>query len=236
MSPPVLRSEYARPKTCMLSTAGRFGSASSARRRYSNDSAFPSVLHRISLNPHTPAGARTHRWSFTTMTKATVLLEGGPERFCLDSPTPYFMSYTVTANRVHDGCPATTFRLDSVAVITPADYQGGKDSVLLRAWEDAEPGRVAMDRSFRQDNDPAFAGVVALLNSARLDAGLPPLGFLNPLIYAHPGAFNDVAAGDNPGCGTRGFSARAGWDPITGVGTPNFAKLRDTVAQAAGAV
>ena len=82
---------------------------------------------------------------------------------------------------------------------------------------------------------PAFAGAVALLNSARLDAGLPPLGFLNPLIYAHPGLFNDVAAGDNPGCGTRGFSARAGWDPVTGVGTPNFAKLRDAISQAAGA-
>ncbi|KAI1784212.1 hypothetical protein LXA43DRAFT_1043341 [Ganoderma leucocontextum] len=106
--------------------------------------------------------AETHRWSFTTMTKATVLLEGGPERFCLDSPTPYFMSYTVTSNRVHDGCPATTFRLDSVAVITPEDYQNG-NSVLLRAWEDAEPGRMAMDRSFRQDNDPAFAGVVSVV-------------------------------------------------------------------------
>ena len=107
--------------------------------------------------------AETHRWSFTTMTKATVLLEGGPDRLHLDSPTPCFMSYTVVANRIHDGCPATTFRLDSIAVITPEDYQTSGDSVLLRAWEDAEPGRVAMDRSFRQDNDPAFAGVVSVV-------------------------------------------------------------------------
>ena len=31
---------------------------------------------------------------------------------------------------------------------------------------------------------PAFAGIVALLNSARLSAGRRPLGFLNPWIYS----------------------------------------------------
>ncbi|KAJ7693880.1 tripeptidyl peptidase A [Mycena rosella] len=61
---------------------------------------------------------------------------------------------------------------------------------------------------------PVVAGIVALLNDARLAAGRPPLGFLNPLIYkrgAH--AFNDVVAGNNPGCGTPGFNATKDWDP-----------------------
>ena len=31
--------------------------------------------------------------------------------------------------------------------------------------------------------------------------------------------------GDNPGCGTSGFEAAKGWDPVTGLGTPNYAKL-----------
>lgn len=31
--------------------------------------------------------------------------------------------------------------------------------------------------------------------------------------------------GDNPGCGTNGFNATAGWDPVTGLGTPVFSKL-----------
>jgi tripeptidyl-peptidase I len=35
--------------------------------------------------------------------------------------------------------------------------------------------------------------------------------------------------GSNPGCGTNGFSAKSGWDPITGLGTPNFAKLKAAV-------
>ena len=38
-------------------------------------------------------------------------------------------------------------------------------------------------------------------------------------------AFNDITNGTNPGCGTEGFAARPGWDPVTGLGTPNVAKL-----------
>ncbi|OJT09515.1 Tripeptidyl-peptidase sed3 [Trametes pubescens] len=80
---------------------------------------------------------------------------------------------------------------------------------------------------------PTFTGIVSLLNSARLEKGLPPLGFLNPLVYAiqalDPTAFNDITVGNNPGCGTPGFNATKGWDPITGVGTPNFGKLKDIV-------
>ncbi|KAI0758086.1 tripeptidyl peptidase A [Fomes fomentarius] len=80
---------------------------------------------------------------------------------------------------------------------------------------------------------PTFAGIVSLLNSARLSAGLKPLGFLNPLVYVvgaiEPSAFNDITTGHNPGCGTEGFNATAGWDPVTGFGTPNFGKLKDLV-------
>ncbi|KAI0261846.1 tripeptidyl peptidase A [Gloeopeniophorella convolvens] len=77
---------------------------------------------------------------------------------------------------------------------------------------------------------PTFAGIVALLNDARLAAGRPALGFLNPLIYSLGGkGFNDITKGNNPGCNTPGFNATAGWDPITGFGTPDFAKLKDIV-------
>ncbi|KAJ6561529.1 tripeptidyl peptidase A [Mycena vulgaris] len=47
---------------------------------------------------------------------------------------------------------------------------------------------------------PVVAGLVALLNDARLAAGRPALGFLNPLLYKRgSGAFNDVVVGSNPG-------------------------------------
>ncbi|KAJ7743035.1 subtilisin-like protein [Mycena maculata] len=76
---------------------------------------------------------------------------------------------------------------------------------------------------------PIFASVIAAVNDARIAAGKRTVGFINPALYsdlfAH--AFNDVVVGSNPGCGTQGFPAAPGWDPVSGLGTPNFVKLRD---------
>jgi len=73
---------------------------------------------------------------------------------------------------------------------------------------------------------PTFAGFVTLLNDGRLRARLPPLGFLNPLLYSTAASgFNDITTGNNPGCGTEGFNATKGWDAVTGLGTPDFGKL-----------
>ncbi|KAK0206859.1 tripeptidyl peptidase A [Desarmillaria ectypa] len=75
---------------------------------------------------------------------------------------------------------------------------------------------------------PAFAGLVALLNDAKLKVSNSTLGFLNPLLYEKGLAgLNDIKSGNNPGCGTKGFNATKGWDPATGLGTPNFGKLKD---------
>ncbi|KAF9480670.1 subtilisin-like protein [Pholiota conissans] len=79
-------------------------------------------------------------------------------------------------------------------------------------------------------SSPTFAGFVALLNDVRLKAGRPSLGFLNPFIYSKGFAgLNDITVGHNSGCGTLGFNATKGWDPVTGFGTPNFGKLRELV-------
>lgn len=62
-------------------------------------------------------------------------------------------------------------------------------------------------------SSPLVAAMLALVN-ARLPR---PLGFVNPLLYgaaAQAGVFNDVATGSNPGCGTAGFPALEGWDPV----------------------
>jgi len=81
---------------------------------------------------------------------------------------------------------------------------------------------------------PVFAGLVSLLVSQRLRAGKPPLGFLNPLLYSHPEVFMDIEKGFNPGCGGLGFQATTGavgWDPLTGLGTPNFQAMSKVVGQ-----
>ncbi|KAI4277016.1 MAG: hypothetical protein L6R35_006171 [Caloplaca aegaea] len=87
---------------------------------------------------------------------------------------------------------------------------------------------------------PAFAGIVALLNGARLAKGRKPLGFLNPFIYKYGyRGLTDIVDGGSRGCTGRdifsglptpivpgaGWNATMGWDPVTGYGTPNFPAL-----------
>lgn len=76
---------------------------------------------------------------------------------------------------------------------------------------------------------PTFGSMITLINGERIKAGKGPIGFLNAVLYAHPEIFNYINVGSNPGCGTDGFSAVPGWDPVTGLGTPNYHKLRDAL-------
>ncbi|KAF6762018.1 tripeptidyl peptidase A [Ephemerocybe angulata] len=68
-------------------------------------------------------------------------------------------------------------------------------------------------------SSPAFAGIVTLLNDARLAQGKSPLGFLNPAIYAKGYAgLNDITGGySNVGCGTKGFN-------VSSYGKPTFCR------------
>ena len=90
---------------------------------------------------------------------------------------------------------------------------------------------------------PVTASIVALLNDARLRAGKPVLGFLNPLLYlgGYKG-FTDITNGTSDGCNGHDtqtgepvvgagvipgahWNATVGWDPVTGFGVPNFGAL-----------
>jgi hypothetical protein len=65
---------------------------------------------------------------------------------------------------------------------------------------------------------PIFASIINRINEARLNVNKTSIGFINPALYAHPEILNDITNGTNPGCGTVGFSAVPGWDPVTGLG------------------
>jgi len=78
---------------------------------------------------------------------------------------------------------------------------------------------------------PVVAGIFAQLNNILLSRASPTtLGFVNPWLYktAGPkGCFNDVNDGSLNNCnaGYAGFAALNGWDPATGLGTPNYGCL-----------
>jgi subtilase family serine protease len=79
---------------------------------------------------------------------------------------------------------------------------------------------------------PAWAGVVALADQA---AGMR-LGGLNHTLYqlahSHDAAtlFHDITSGNNSSTAFAGFDAAAGWDPVTGLGTPDVANLVSAIA------
>lgn len=112
------------------------------------------------------------------------------------------------------------------------------NSRAVRAYPDVSANGanyvIAVDGSFSlvfgtSASTPVFGSIITLVNDARLAHGKKPVGFINPTIYTpeFQEAFNDITNGTNPGCGTPGFSAVQGWDPVTGVGTPNLGKLID---------
>lgn len=77
---------------------------------------------------------------------------------------------------------------------------------------------------------PAFGAVISLLNDDRMGRGLKPLGFLNKMLYSAPtNAYQDITSGNNfatENCVAQyGYTCTAGWDPVTGLGTPNFPNL-----------
>ena len=72
---------------------------------------------------------------------------------------------------------------------------------------------------------PTFGSILTLLNEERLKHGKSTVGFINPVAYAHPEVFNDIVEGGNQGCATAGFESAPGWDPVTGLGTPNYPKM-----------
>ena len=74
-------------------------------------------------------------------------------------------------------------------------------------------------------SSPTFGSIITLINQERAAVGKGFVGFINPTIYQNPDAFHDITSGNNPGCGTDGFTAVPGWDPVTGLGTPNYPKL-----------
>ena len=75
-----------------------------------------------------------------------------------------------------------------------------------------------------------FSGTVSMLNDYLLANNKPTLGFLNPLFYKWGamtnGAFVDITVGDTNSYGNCvGFNPAVGWDPITGLGAPNYGNM-----------
>ncbi|KAK7001748.1 family S53 protease [Favolaschia claudopus] len=181
-------------------------------------------------------------------------VEGGQAQTCsvYQAAFPSGCPFLTSVGSVHGISPETGSTFSSGGFSNywgVADYQSSAVSAFLTAQGSTNKGlfnasgRGYPDISAQGENvqifsggrsggvdgtscsSPIFASVIGLINDRLVAAGNSPLGFLNPWLYANPSMLNDVTTGSNPGCGAKGFTARAGWDPVTGLGTPNFAKM-----------
>ncbi|GJJ11862.1 hypothetical protein Clacol_006100 [Clathrus columnatus] len=79
----------------------------------------------------------------------------------------------------------------------------GNNILLLNAGQQSIRGGTSTSA-------PIVAGIIAGLNQRRRKEGKNSLGFVQPLFYAHP-------------------ETMPGWDPVTGLGTPQFMALAEIV-------
>ena len=73
---------------------------------------------------------------------------------------------------------------------------------------------------------PLWAALIARINAAASAAAGASAGWINPVLYKHPGALRDITKGSN---GT--YAAASGWDACTGLGSPDGAKLAAILAR-----
>jgi subtilase family serine protease len=122
--------------------------------------------------------------------------------------------------------------------VPDVSYSGDVNNGLLIAWSQGDPTQVGSIYLFggTSAGSPQWAAITALADQACHH----PLGFLNYKLYAiahsklYSYVFHDITTGNNTVSLTaadgstvaiNGYSAAKGWDPVTGLGTPDAAHL-----------
>ncbi len=117
-------------------------------------------------------------------------------------------------------------------VLSPGSSPGSYTNVgVLIVADDGKGAATVMNVGGTSLSCPVWAGIVALVNQGRANAGQGPIGLLNPHIYPLAGtnAFNDVNGGTNGA-----YSANVGYDLCSGLGSPNVANLITALSGATG--
>jgi len=101
------------------------------------------------------------------------------------------------------------------------------NSINFQTWINASPALICGSSG----SAPSVAGMISVINAQRVKAGKARLGFLNPMVYKTPQAFNDIPHGWNncsavvTHCCKQGFTGASGWDPLVGMGSPSYIRL-----------
>jgi kumamolisin len=111
-----------------------------------------------------------------------------------------------------------------VSMVWDATIQGGSLIPALVVLNGGDQGVGGTSLSVQ-----IWGGIMALVNQARTNAGMPVIGLLGPQIYPLHGtiAINDITSGNNGQ-----YSAGPGYDLCTGLGSPNVTNLIAALAPA----
>ncbi|HEY2467471.1 MAG TPA: S8 family serine peptidase [Terracidiphilus sp.] len=142
-------------------------------------------------------------------------------------------SGTATGGGVSRVFPAPSWQ-SRIHVPSSPDHKTGRAIPDVAAHASVHPGYEVVfhgNKTFlggTSASTPLWAGLIALLNQA-LGRNV---GYINPLLYEELGplgVLRDITEGDNGVPGVEGYSARTGWDPCTGWGSPDGGKLLEAL-------
>jgi len=167
----------------------------------------------------------------TAMPDNAAFTSGGGFSFLFKQPSYQTAAVTAWMNSVNSSCTPPQGKWHSAGRGYPDVAAVGEEIYIVNGGAPQFSGGTSA-------STPIVAGIVALLNDWRLNNGKAPLGFLNPVLYdmfaSNPQSFNDITLGhnactafgeDSPCCTTpflAGYCAIPGWDPATGLGSPNY--------------
>ncbi|KAJ3496822.1 hypothetical protein NLG97_g2374 [Lecanicillium saksenae] len=140
-----------------------------------------------------------------------------------DHPPPY-PSYSTVDGKLPPGNQVGRFNRNGRGF--PDISANGKNSYTITNLQPVPGGGTSMSA-------PLFASMINLINEDRLKANKSVVGYINPSLYKmaeNGNVFNDITdggMGDADNCGTSGFNATTGWDPVTGLGTPNYKPMHE---------
>jgi len=152
-------------------------------------------------------GVGVESWSGSSSNPVTWYGSGGGFSWQFDQPQ--HQKATVSAYLAKSGMPPTS---------------------SFNAKGTAYPDIAAIGHMGTSQAAPIAAGIFSMIIDHRLNAGLPPLGFVAPRIWQvaenFPGeAFFDITEGNSQTTCDNGFPATEGWDANTGHGRPIWSGL-----------
>ena len=157
------------------------------------------------------------------------------------SPSPPRIAADYSSGGFSNYFPRPSWQKSAVGVYV-SSQAGVEKHGLFNAGGRAVPDISAMGSGFKvvwggkpasvdgtSASTPLVASMVAMANDARMRAGKPALGWLNPILYSDrmQSVLQDITEGTSRGCPfdetntVPGWPAMPGWDAVTGLGAPS---------------